>query len=181
MIKASNPAILVKPDLSVYVFGRLKDSAQVNRGIAFTAPSYKGPYSVVQNGDNLLPENCELEDPTIWWANNQHNILLNDWKGKATGLGKGGAQYFSKDGMHYQFMTHAPPPNKTDARTEMRLETFNTGERMFDGDVYICPGTFACIGQDQRHRQMVEPQDDVRHERRRQNKNLRGQRPRRHL
>ncbi len=42
---------------------------------------------------------------------------------------------------------HAPPPNKTTARTEMRLETFSTGERMFDGDVYICPGTFACIAQ----------------------------------
>ncbi|HTB82132.1 MAG TPA: polysaccharide lyase family 7 protein [Candidatus Sulfotelmatobacter sp.] len=42
---------------------------------------------------------------------------------------------------------HAPPPNKTNARTEMRLETFSTGERMFDGDVYIYPGTFACIGQ----------------------------------
>ena len=42
---------------------------------------------------------------------------------------------------------HAPPPNKTTARTEMRLETFSTGEHMFDGDVYIYPGTFACIGQ----------------------------------
>jgi len=94
VIKASNPAILVKPDLSLYVFCRLKDAAQVNRGIAFTAPTYAGPYTVLANGDNLLPENCELEDPTIWWANHQYNILLNDWKGKATGISKGGAQYF---------------------------------------------------------------------------------------
>jgi hypothetical protein len=107
-MKVSNPAILVKPDLSVYVFGRLKDNAQVNRGIAFTAPAYDGTYSVMASGDNLLPENCELEDPTIWWANNQYNVLLNDWKGKATGVGKGGAQYFSKDGVHYQFMTRSP-------------------------------------------------------------------------
>jgi len=42
---------------------------------------------------------------------------------------------------------HAPPPNKTNARTEMRLETFSAGERMFDGDVLIKPGTFACIAQ----------------------------------
>jgi len=42
---------------------------------------------------------------------------------------------------------HAPPPNKTTARTEMRLETFSTGERMFDGDINITPGTFACIAQ----------------------------------
>jgi len=42
---------------------------------------------------------------------------------------------------------HAPPPNRTTARTEMRLETFSAGERMFDGDVNISPGTFACIAQ----------------------------------
>src|SRR5690349_24238118 len=48
----------------------------------YTTLFRSGKYSVVQNGDNLLPENCELEDPTIWWANNQYNLLLNDWKGK---------------------------------------------------------------------------------------------------
>jgi hypothetical protein len=42
---------------------------------------------------------------------------------------------------------HAPPPNQTTARTEMRLETFGTGERMFDGDVNVSAGTFACIAQ----------------------------------
>ena len=42
---------------------------------------------------------------------------------------------------------HAPPPNTSTARTEMRLETFNTGEHMFDADVKIAPGTFACIAQ----------------------------------
>jgi hypothetical protein len=48
---------------------------------------------------------------------------------------------------------HAPPPNRTTARTEMRLETFSSGEHMFDADVNIKPGTFACIGQvfDARH------------------------------
>jgi hypothetical protein len=42
---------------------------------------------------------------------------------------------------------HAPPPNKTTARTEMRLESFSEGEHMFDGDLNISPGTFACIAQ----------------------------------
>ena len=130
-MKVSNPAILVKPDLSVYVFGRLKDSAQVNRGIAFTAPTYAGPYTIVANGDNLLPENCELEDPTIWWANHQYNILLNDWKGKATGIGKGGAQYFSRDGVHYQFMTREPVFTKTVAFDDGTSETFSRRERPF--------------------------------------------------
>jgi hypothetical protein len=87
-IHASNPAPLVKPDLSIYCFCRLRDSAGVNRGVAFTAPSFERPYSVLANGDNLLPNNNELEDPTIWWANHQYNLVLNDWKGKATGIGK---------------------------------------------------------------------------------------------
>ena len=42
---------------------------------------------------------------------------------------------------------HDPPPNKTTARTEMRLESFREKERMFDADVNISPGTFACIAQ----------------------------------
>ncbi|MDR3458893.1 MAG: polysaccharide lyase family 7 protein [Verrucomicrobiae bacterium] len=42
---------------------------------------------------------------------------------------------------------HAPPPNKTNARSEMKLETYRDGEFMFDGDVMISPGTYACIGQ----------------------------------
>ncbi len=130
-IHASNPAILVRPDLSVYVFCRLKDSAQVNRGIAFTAPSYAGPYSVVANGANLLPDNYELEDPTIWWANDQYNVLLNDWKGKATGTQKDGAQYFSKDGVHYQLLTPAPVFTKTIPYDDGTSETFSRRERPF--------------------------------------------------
>jgi len=42
---------------------------------------------------------------------------------------------------------HAPPPNRTTARTEMRLQTYTNGEYMFDADVNISPGTFACIAQ----------------------------------
>jgi hypothetical protein len=130
-MRVSNPAIFVKPDLSIYVFGRLKDSAQVNRGIAFTAPTYEGPYSILQNGDNLLPDKCELEDPTIWWANNQYNVLLNDWKGKATGTGKAGAQYFSKDGIHYTLMSRDPVFTKTVVYDDNTSETFSRRERPF--------------------------------------------------
>ncbi len=130
-MRVSNPAILVKPDLSIYVFGRLRDSAGVNRGVAFTAPICTGPYSVVAHGENLLPNNNELEDPTIWWANNQYNILLNDWKGKATGIVKAGAQYFSKDGVHYQLMTAEPVFTKTVVYDDKASETFSRRERPF--------------------------------------------------
>jgi hypothetical protein len=46
---------------------------------------------------------------------------------------------------------HAPPPNKTAARTEFRLKDENykfvTGLHMLDCDMFIVPGTFACISQ----------------------------------
>jgi hypothetical protein len=56
VMRVSNPAPLVRSDGGIYVFGRLRDSNQVNRGIAFTAPSYQGPYTLVDNGNNLLPD-----------------------------------------------------------------------------------------------------------------------------
>jgi hypothetical protein len=131
MMKVSNPAILVRPDATIFVFGRLRDSAQVNRGIAFTAPTYESPYTVVANGDNLLQDNNELEDPTIWWAHDQYNILLNDWKGKATGIGKAGAQYFSKDGIHFHLMSKEPVFTKKVAYDDGTSETFSRRERPF--------------------------------------------------
>jgi hypothetical protein len=131
VMKLSNPAPLVRPDLSIYCFGRLRDNDAVNRGIAFTAPSFEGPYSIVQKGENLLPNNYELEDPTIWWANNQYNILLNDWKGKATGINKAGAQYFSKDGTHYVLMSKEPVFTKTVVYDDQSSETFSRRERPF--------------------------------------------------
>jgi len=130
-MKLSNPAILVQPDNRIYVFGRLGDAEKVNRGIAFTALTYAGSYTVVANGDNLLPNGGELEDPTIWWAHDQYNIVLNDWKGKATGIGKAGAQYFSKDGVHYELMSREPVFTKTVPYDDGTAETFSRRERPF--------------------------------------------------
>jgi hypothetical protein len=91
----------------------LRDSDGANRGVAFTAPSYQGPYAPVADGDNLLPNGGELEDPTIWWANDQYNIVLNDWKGHATGTNKFGAQYFSRDRIHYTLVSRDPVFTRT--------------------------------------------------------------------
>jgi hypothetical protein len=133
-IHASNPAPLVNPDLSVYCFCRLRDPVGVNRGVAFTAASFERPYSVLANGDNLLPNNHELEDPTIWWANNQYHVVLNDWKGKATGIGKAGVEYYSKDGLHYHLASAEPVFTKTVAYVDGTTETFSRRERPF---VYV--------------------------------------------
>lgn len=131
VMRLSNPAVFVKPDFSVYVFGRLKDSMEANCGIAFMAPDYRGPYTELSGGENLLPDGYELEDPTIWWANNQYNLLLNDWKGKATGVSKAGAQYFSKDGIHYQLVSHEPVFTKNVLYDDGTAETFSRRERPF--------------------------------------------------
>jgi hypothetical protein len=134
VMRVSNPAPLVRPDSTIYVFGRLRDAAQVNRGIAFTAPHFEGPYSVLANGDNLLPNHAELEDPTLWWANGQYNLLVNDWKGKATGASKGGAQYFSRDGLHYTLVSREPVFTRTVTYDDGTSETFSRRERPF---VYV--------------------------------------------
>jgi hypothetical protein len=161
-MRVSNPSILVRPDQRIYVFGRLKDSDGVNRGIAFTAPDYNRPYSVVANGDNLLPGDGELEDPAIWWANGQYNVLLNDWKGKATGVGKAGAQYFSKDGIRYTLMSREPVFTKTVAYDDGTSETFRRRERPF---VYVndqgeVTALFtACMMPDERAWVVVQPVD----------------------
>jgi hypothetical protein len=162
VMKVSNPAIYVKPDLSIYVFGRLRDNSNVNRGIAFTAPTYEGPYKVVANGDNLLQDNCELEDPTIWWANNQYNIVLNDWKGKATGTIKDGAQYFSKDGIHFQLMSHEPVFTKKVVYDDGTSETFKRRERPFiyaneKGEALAL--FTACLVNEHESRVVVQPVD----------------------
>jgi hypothetical protein len=162
VMKMSNPAALVRPDLSVYVFGRLRDGEDVNRGIAFTAPTYAGPYTVVANGDNLLQDNNELEDPTIWWANNQYNILLNDWKGKATGIVKAGAQYFSKDGVHFLLMSHEPVFTKKVVYDDGTSETFGRRERPFiyTNDKGEALALFtACLVNEHESRIVVQPVD----------------------
>jgi hypothetical protein len=133
-MRVSNPAPFVNPDLSIYCFGRLKDGSGVNRGVGFTAPTYKGPYTPINDGANLLPDNCELEDPTIWWANNQYNVLLNDWKGHATGTTKAGAEYYSKDGKKYTLVTKEPVFTKTVEYDDKTSETFRRRERPF---VYV--------------------------------------------
>jgi hypothetical protein len=161
-MRVSNPAPLIKPDESVYVFGRLKDKSGVNRGIAFTAPTFKGPYSVLANGDNLLPNQDELEDPTIWWANQQYNVLLNDWKGRATGTGKAGAQYFSRDGIHYELMSAEPVFTKTVVYDDGSSETFSRRERPFvyvNNQNEVIALFTACLPADGPARVVVQPVD----------------------
>ena len=135
ILSFSNPAPLIHPDGSVYILGRLSvkiDGKDVRVARAAKAAVYQGPYSAVApDAINLFPDNYELEDPTIWWANNQYNVICTDFGGKATGNGKSGVQYFSKDGVNYQLLTAEPVSTKTIAYDDGTFETFKRVERPF--------------------------------------------------
>lgn len=75
---------------------------------AFEASDYMGPYKLVQDTLNRLPNNLEQEDPTIWWANNQYNVICTDWKAKVTGVQKAVVYYTSKDGVNYELYSQIP-------------------------------------------------------------------------
>lgn len=140
-MKGSNPAILVRPDNSVYVMNRWsvtdpETKKKFNRAIGFTAKTFDSPYVPLKaTGDkNLLPNDAELEDPCIWWANKQINVLVNDWGGKATGTGKAGAQYFSKDGVKYALLSKEPVFTKQIRYADGKTENVARRERPF---VYV--------------------------------------------
>jgi hypothetical protein len=126
----SNPAPLVKSDGSIYVFGR-KSINNIRVAQAYTAPAFDATYTLLREGNNLLPDSCELEDPTIWWAKGQYNVILSDFKGKATGIGKAGAQYASKDGINYTLVSKKPVYDKTVTYDDGSSQTFRRRERPF--------------------------------------------------
>jgi hypothetical protein len=126
----SNPAPLIKKDGSVYVFGR-KSVNNIRIAQGYTAPTFKGPYSLLAEGKNLLPDSNELEDPTIWWAANQYNVVVSDFVGKATGVSKNGAQYYSTDGIHYKLVSKEPVYTKTVTYDDGSSTTFRRRERPF--------------------------------------------------
>ena len=117
---------------------------------------------MLEDGKNLLPNDGELEDPTIWWANNQYNVVLNDWKGHATGISKAGAHYFSKDGVRYELVSKERVFTKTVTYDDGTSETFSRRERPF---VYVddkgeALALFtACLPSDGPARVVVQPID----------------------
>lgn len=126
----SNPAPLVRKDGSIYVFGR-KSINNIRVAQAYTAPAYNKPYTLLSNKDNLLPDNNQLEDPTIWWAQNQYNVILTDFAGTLTGTVKSGAQYASVDGVNYQHISKEPVFSKTVTYDDGTSQTFKRRERPF--------------------------------------------------
>ena len=126
----SNPTPLVKKDGSIYVFGR-KSINNIRIAQGYTAPAFDGKYTLLDEGKNLLPGKNQLEDPTIWWGNNQYNVILSDFNGDATDVKKNGAQYYSKDGINYQLVSKEPVYTKTVEYDDKTSQTFRRRERPF--------------------------------------------------
>lgn len=129
----SNPAPLIRNDGSVYVFGR-KAIGRVRIAQAYEARTFNSLYKMISHQFNLLPDSNQLEDPTIWWASDQYNVILSDFNGDATGVKKAGAQYYSTDGIHYKPVTKEPIYTKTVNYDDGSSTTFRRRERPF---VYV--------------------------------------------
>lgn len=113
VISTNNPALLIHSDGSAYAVGKFKpkvtrDGKWDANMQAFKASDFKGPYKLILDTLNRLPGNFELEDPTIWWANNQYNVICTDWEAKVTGVQKSVVCYTSKDGVNYELYSPIP-------------------------------------------------------------------------
>lgn len=116
-IPTNNPSVVINSDNSVYAVGKrllavpgAKHYTKIMQ--AFEAKNIDGPYTLVNDTTNRLPNNYELEDPTIWRAKDSYHIICMDWQGKATGVWKGLVHYSSVDGINYILNSKTPLWNR---------------------------------------------------------------------
>ena len=117
VISINNPALLVRPDGSAYAVGKFKPTVQGDVKYymrALAATNYMGPYQVVKDEFSRLPHGFELEDPTIWWANQQYNVICTDMKARVTGVQKSVIYYTSKNGVDYELYSQIPVWSQND-------------------------------------------------------------------
>ncbi|HKJ77982.1 MAG TPA: glycoside hydrolase family protein [Prolixibacteraceae bacterium] len=116
-ISTNNPSVTVEEDGSLYAVGKHKpephrDGKWDAYMHAFRANNCMDDFKPVTDnvGDtlNLLPNNFELEDPSVWKHKGLYNVVCNDWEGKATGISKSMIQYVSNDGIDYKLVSTEP-------------------------------------------------------------------------
>jgi hypothetical protein len=113
VLATNNPAIIERADGSAYAVGKFKPKP-VRDGQwdacmqAFEADHINGPYKLLGGPSNRLPNNFELEDPTLWWANSRYNVICTDWEAKVTGIQKAVVYYTSKNGVDYELYSRIP-------------------------------------------------------------------------
>lgn len=116
-INTNNPALVEEEGGSIYAVGKHKPKPHTDGRWdaymhAFKASNYRNEFIAIDDdiGDtlNLLPNNYELEDPTIWIHNSRYHVLCTDWESKVTGIDKAIVHYTSKDGIRYDLTSHLP-------------------------------------------------------------------------
>lgn len=117
IIPTNNPALWIHRNGSAYAVGKVKVRLRPHGTVhdflqAFTAKNWRGPYKSFGAKPDALPGHYELEDPTLWYANGEYNLICTDWKSKATGIFKAGTYYVSKNGRHYQLVSRIPVFNR---------------------------------------------------------------------
>jgi hypothetical protein len=113
VLATNNPAIIERADGSAYAVGKFKPKETKDGQWdacmqAFEAQDINGPYRLLGGPSNRLPNDFELEDPTLWRANNQYNVICTDWEAKVTGVRKAVVYYTSKNGVDYELFSHIP-------------------------------------------------------------------------
>jgi hypothetical protein len=113
VLATNNPAIIERADGSAYAVGKFKPKP-IRDGQwdacmqVFEADNINGPYKLLGGPSNRLPDNFELEDPTLWWANSRYNVICTDWEAKVTGIQKAVVYYTSKNGVDYELYSRIP-------------------------------------------------------------------------
>lgn len=113
VIPTNNPALMQREDGSFYAVGKFKVKPPKDGSVddymdAYASSKLEGPYEKLGDSGSRLPHNFELEDPTLWWANGQYNVVCLDWEGKATGVFKAFTYYTSTDGIRYRLHSEVP-------------------------------------------------------------------------
>lgn len=119
VLATNNPAIIERADGSAYAVGKFKpkparDGEWDACMQSFEADNINGPYKVLGGPGNRLPNNFELEDPTLWWADNRYNVICTDWEAKVTGIQKAVVYYTSKNGVDYELYSRIPVWSQND-------------------------------------------------------------------
>lgn len=104
----SNPSPLIKEDGSVVMLFKGRSYQEdglahgdMNIGVA-TAPSFKGPYTVVGEEPLFSTEKFgEVEDPYLWSDASGYHMLAKDHRGGITGIAGDGLLAHSKDGFNW--------------------------------------------------------------------------------
>ncbi len=117
VIPTNNPALWIHRNGTAYAVGKVKWRTRP-QGIvhdfmqAYAASNWRGPYKPFGARPDALPGHYELEDPSLWFANGQYNVIATDWRSKATGIFKAGVYYVSRHGRHYRLVSRIPIFNR---------------------------------------------------------------------